>query len=106
MLERCIPPTVRSRLPKSGRRRSMTTTHTPGPWRYVLGWPEPDTPEYQVLGDDDRTVTARTYSEDDARLIAQAPQMLAALKACADRLMVLDDRQGIASKAVYEPARA
>ena len=58
----------------------MTTTHTPGPWRYVLGWPEPDTPEYQVLGDDDRTVTARTYSEDDARLIAQAPQMLAALK--------------------------
>src|SRR3989304_7980297 len=66
----------------------MTTTHTPRTWRYVQGWPEPDTPEYQVLGDDDRTVTARTYSEDDARLIAQAPALLAALRGvmCADRI--------------------
>jgi len=53
----------------------MTTTHTPGPWvrEDIYG-------VQHVFPSGDRPAIARAISEADARLIAEAPAMLAALR--------------------------
>jgi hypothetical protein len=76
----------------------MTDQHTPGPWRWV---PEPDTASpWRDYGDlysassevvlsgweNDFEGGVRVNSHADARLIAAAPEMLAALESAADEL--------------------
>src|SRR5262245_18393193 len=66
-------------------------THTPGPWRYSLGdghyagqadWAiSTDTDSPEISG-----VAHNIIDENDARLIAAAPDLLAALKASLDAL--------------------
>lgn len=68
-------------------------SHTPGPWT-IHGWGDGD---YEVNaasetvcnvpGFDDETVDV-DKAEDNARLIAAAPELLAALKQCLLRLRV------------------
>jgi hypothetical protein len=55
----------------------MNTKHTPGPWVLRDG-----TPLFRVVGGEHRTTVAGDISNDaNARLIAAAPDLLAALEA-------------------------
>lgn len=58
----------------------MTTKHTPGPWTAGNGGPLKDWPEVSANG----KVIARLFdlnTEADARLVAAAPELLAACSA-------------------------
>ena len=52
-----------------------TAQHTPGPWQYGIG----NDGASIVSGD---VVIGHTFEPDDARLIAAAPDLLAALQQC------------------------
>lgn len=70
----------------------METKHTPGPWD-VLKLANPDyAPEYGVCADAAARCHAVVKGEANARLIAAAPELLAALR----RLMPLWDREDVA----------
>ena len=65
----------------------MTTKHTPGPWRVKhkakLGWAGVLTQEGDIIADivvDGQDFRDPEQALDDARLIAAAPDMLAALE--------------------------
>jgi hypothetical protein len=69
---------------------SAAHTHTPGPWvadcrdvNYKGGeWPENEFLQWEVVGP--RVPSGRgEFFQADARLIAAAPELLAALKSCA-----------------------
>ncbi len=60
-------------------------THTPGPWR-VEGWSDAIGSGNTVLDDDGRAVSDGRISAADARLIAAAPDLLAALRHAYDVL--------------------
>ncbi len=76
----------------------IVETHTPGPWRVrgtnfgytncdVLGPPHPDGGDYAPI--------CRANSEANARLIAAAPELLAACKELVQSLEVEEKRSGI-----------
>lgn len=70
----------------------METKHTPGPWD-VSKLTSPDyAPEYVVCADASARWHAVVKGEANARLIAAAPELLAALR----RLMPLWDREDVA----------
>ena len=82
----------------------MTTQHTPGPWRTIeqvggrtvlvmTNRHTPDTSIASVIGDD---------KEPNARLIAAAPDLLAALRQIRDQYTALDefDVRRIANEAI------
>jgi hypothetical protein len=52
--------------------------HTPGPWIWCSG--EANEHDCYVIAEDENDVLATGLSEPDARLIAAAPDLLAALK--------------------------
>lgn len=59
--------------------------HTPGPWHYTAGHYVPDV--YAVVeGDRRKSVIGEDMTEANARLIAAAPELLAALINCRDAL--------------------
>jgi hypothetical protein len=79
--------------PRASEERDMReTTHTPGPWRLEWDAPEEDDDSALVIGANNATVcdlgnvphSADAYAEGvfmaNARLIAAAPEVLAALK--------------------------
>ena len=83
----------------------MKTSHTPGPWRYELGVVVADLPRNECkttaiayVGDEWRHVNGLCYGGErdaNARLIAAAPDLLAALEACFDEMargMGMSDR--------------
>jgi hypothetical protein len=76
--------------------------HTPEPWTYDIG-----IKGYHVFDADNITVcTLRT--KDTARLIAAAPDLLAALKLCAETLQGCDpgnpeDETGWENRHLFEP---
>lgn len=57
--------------------------HTPGPWSYSRcgkHWNNPELVRIEInYGDDGECIADTVYQEDDARLIAAAPEMLEAL---------------------------
>ena len=64
--------------------------HTPGEWSYMQDGSEPYW-GIGMAGKNPNLGHAMVYTkEEDARLIAAAPELLAALKACADRLGDMD----------------
>ena len=65
----------------------MTTQHTPGPWIAVGTWvehPDDNTPDICNCNPFHMMPTSRSHEEAcaNARLIAAAPELLAALQAC------------------------
>jgi hypothetical protein len=70
-------------------------THTPTPWT-ISRLATPDyAPEFGIFSGDSAHSLARVIgenSEADARLIAAAPDLLAALEECVTRLAALDYR--------------
>lgn len=78
----------------------METKHTPGPWRTA------GRQSGRVVCGDNRTVCT-SATVDDARLIASAPDLLAALAGIADRL-TLAVRDGDTARVIraLEVARA
>jgi hypothetical protein len=57
----------------------MNTKHTPGPWKCV--------PDAWIVADNGAVIlTSQGMEEADARLIAAAPDLLAALQAMFDRI--------------------
>lgn len=92
-----------------------STTHTPGPWRVegekdpkypdLTTWcvlaPNPDANKTNICySGNELTVVFNTDHEADARLIAAAPDLLAALEAL---VLLLDTTKGLAT---YKMARA
>lgn len=69
----------------------MTTKHTPGPWAVEsTEYSSSSSPQYEVYAEAGDCV-AVCDSEDDALLVAAAPNLLAALEsACANRLPCAD----------------
>ena len=65
----------------------MTTQHTPGPWN--VSPPCKLSPRYSVYHNGPLVYVERG---EDARLIAAAPDLLAALEACLHRLDAHDDQ--------------
>jgi hypothetical protein len=75
----------------------MTSQHTPGPWWFALADPEGNC----FAGAGDRQLSV-AISRPDARLIAAAPDLLAALVEAQEALDVLADDAadaGLAAKA-------
>lgn len=72
----------------------MTTQHTPGPWTAKVIDTVNDAPAYWHITDSCRGVVGDVQSVNpfDARLIAAAPDLLAALEACLHRLDSHDDQ--------------
>lgn len=73
----------------------MSAQHTPGPWHVVSTKPA-RFPEYRIIDNAGQYVAAvsihsHNRATDDARLIAAAPDMLAALKALRDGIDALPD---------------
>ena len=91
----------------------MSAEHTPGPWQFAEAGSWKDgvrtSKEYFVRRPDDDVAIASeilnpedsTPSEANARLIAAAPELLAALEVCVDELK----RNGIQSESIQD-ARA
>ena len=77
----------------------MNTQHTPGPWN--VGDDSPNDYEGPIIDTRDRAVAVITIDHEtestpedraNARLIASAPELLAALQQCADFILkVMDD---------------
>lgn len=69
----------------------MQTKHTPGPWEL-----RQSTNGYWFIdheqGGEGYTLTKLECGEDDARLIAAAPELLVALEACLQRLDSHDEQ--------------
>lgn len=85
----------------------MTSQHTPGPW-YV-------TPDACAVYEKDGLgyradtichIVGHPFTRANARLIAAAPDMLAALERAADELDSIMDWHGIGHPAVLRDARA
>ncbi|MDE2097023.1 MAG: hypothetical protein KGL39_07240 [Patescibacteria group bacterium] len=77
----------------------MSTKHTLGPW-HVSAWRD----EHHVQTAT-TVVAQRIYQEADARLIAAAPDLLAALRDAADtleRVIIADERYGLVSDVTYK----
>lgn len=73
----------------------MTTQHTPGPW--VVDRSHPDWVEGTTIWANDVVIAHAVadqhhQTEANARLIAAAPDLLAALEACLRRLDAHDDQ--------------
>jgi hypothetical protein len=58
--------------------------HTPGPWQVAHDWHDEDESLDYMRVVADSCVIANTILEDDARLIAAAPELLEALKLIAE----------------------
>lgn len=59
----------------------MSTSHTPGPWHLLLN---DETQEFDIVNDNEKMNIAHVHIEEDARLIAAAPNLLEALKQILD----------------------
>ena len=77
--------------------------HTPGPWDAIPDCPEEGHGDWYVVAENE-DVLSRGSSRDDARLIAAAPDLLAALKAMSE-YMAYAEILG-EDKAVFKNARA
>ena len=70
-------------------------THTPGPWKYLkVGYllQQDKTPTFEISSPEGTYWIAHALTEEDAQLIAAAPEMLDMLKAVKDYVMVPFDR--------------
>ena len=79
-----------------------TTKHTPGPWRVESG------PYYRAIRVDSEVIAdmrqiSRSFNESNARLIAAAPDLLAALEGM---LEVFGDEFGAGESDTCDAARA
>lgn len=74
-------------------RLMQKSQHTPGPWSVQGPTPASHGPEWEVSTDNGHGIwTARAQSEADARLIAVAPDLLAALNQIANEMQVASSR--------------
>lgn len=85
------------------------SAHTPGPWRANSSWIEGPQMALRVAAVDWPVRGSAPKSKDEAkanaRLIAAAPEMLEALKACADKLASLGwSQEEIAARAAIAKA--
>ena len=72
----------------------MNTPHTPGPWNISNSASPAHSPQFGIYAEGERNNLAIVYNDNaeaNARLIAAAPDLLAALK---DLLDYEDDRPG------------
>lgn len=88
----------------------MTNKHTPGPWRsdFLEQGNGPLSGSFLVHDHDPMNPLAVAYSEENARLIAAAPELLKALKDCEARLdlLVESGRYKMLDAVAAENARA
>ena len=85
----------------------MEHKHTPGPWRYELG--RNDRPPYVIRGSEGGCVVVgmtAARQDADARLIAAAPDLLAALESIVSDHEFCGDDWGSRRDAWIETARA
>jgi hypothetical protein len=80
----------------------MSAAHTPGPWRAIK------TPESTYFDDQVQIGRDRVgvYSEADARLIAEAPELLAVLQAVIHSVPFHHSHKDVHDRAVAAIARA
>lgn len=70
------------------------STHTPGPWTAIHNkWPIPHDDDWCVVGEQEEVIATR-IGEANARLIAAAPDLLAALKSVVGRYKTNDATMG------------
>lgn len=67
----------------------MNSSHTPGPWSYYLN---PLTGKSAIAPSGDWPPLAKVNTESDARLIAAAPELLAALQAIVNGRVRISDK--------------
>lgn len=84
------------------------SAYTPGPWFWADNVPDAP-PQYRMIVDADGFTVCdpSPMSEHDARLIAAAPDLLAALEACLHRLDAHDEQSApecLAARAAIERA--
>ena len=83
----------------------METKHTPGPWDAIPDCPEEGSGDWYVVADNE-DVLARGSSEPDARLIAAAPDLLAALQWLAHEASCSDPSNSLLLGDALDKARA
>jgi len=80
--------------------------HTPGPWSAIPDSGEDHEGDWYILTDDEEAI-ATGLSESDARLIAAAPDLLAACKAILEHLQIpLTQRMDADALNAWTAARA
>lgn len=82
-------------------------SHTPGPWeyQYSTGTSHKNCP-WEIIFGDVECIAESVYEEADARLIAAAPDMLAALKAALEDLRDVPGKHAPPSVEMVEAAIA
>jgi len=96
------------------RERNGMSKHTDGPWHVELDESDPTMPEYDIIATVPSVEIARVHgfdpggqadesAEANARLIASAPELLAA---CKMLLVRLESMPGLPKGGVYDQARA